>query len=648
MTSAPELAPDPRVERLRALLVADDVGRLEDRVEQLSGELAADVGRLGDEVGGLRGLLGDSDRLIELLTPVILELLGRQIAESQEMVSRTLAPIMDASIRQRVESDREAMTQAIAPVVGDAILDQVRSARAKVVEAIQLVIAEVISREVQRSRAEVAEALSPVIGPAIKDTVRDSQDEMVDALYPVIGNTIARYMTETLKQLVERINEQVQNTMSVDGIKRKLYARMRGISEAELIIRDALGCRVRAAFLIHKASGLPIAEALGEDGEDLDPEMIAGMLTAIREFVADWIARAGSTTELHEIDYGGSKLLIEVAGFGYLALLVEGVPSAHFADKPRAALAQLVLDHSETLEAFDGDPDDVPAEVGEALHGLLGVELPAPREKKPTSLWPFAISMTIVTSLLCWWIAGVVQARWSRAAAVAAVERAIADSPELAVYRVSVASDGERLRLRGAVPSARLAAEAARLAAEAAPQRELDNQLRVAWIAPPPEARANAARSALRLVDALPGVTAEGDVVDGQLVATLTVASPDQAAAARALLEEAAAGLSGSRLTIRQAAAAALSLPFDAGRSELTAEAARALVELAGRLAEDQGLLIVLGGEDRALATRRGQAIRAQLEQAALADARIELTFSARAGAPAATLLVTRAGSGSD
>jgi hypothetical protein len=52
--------------------------------------------------------------------------------------------------------------------------------------------------------------------------------------------------------------------------------------------------------------------------------MIGGMLTAIRSFVNEWISSSGNTSELDEIDYGRSKIMLEVAGYCYLAVVVDG------------------------------------------------------------------------------------------------------------------------------------------------------------------------------------------------------------------------------------------------------------------------------------------------------------------------------------
>ncbi len=75
--------------------------------------------------------------------------------------------------------------------------------------------------------------------------------------------------------------------------------------------------QIRAIFLIHKASGLVISE-VQHDHQYLESEMLAGMLTAVRGFVNDCISQSGDLPlELDSIDYGTSKIVLEVAGYCY-------------------------------------------------------------------------------------------------------------------------------------------------------------------------------------------------------------------------------------------------------------------------------------------------------------------------------------------
>ena len=77
-------------------------------------------------------------------------------------------------------------------------------------------------------------------------------------------------------------------------------------------MQEAIPYEVQAIFLIHKASGLVIGELQPDLAHHLESDLLAGMLTAIRSFATDLIAES---SELDEIDYGESKIILEVAGY---------------------------------------------------------------------------------------------------------------------------------------------------------------------------------------------------------------------------------------------------------------------------------------------------------------------------------------------
>jgi hypothetical protein len=110
---------------------------------------------------------------------------------------------------------------------------------------------------------------------------------------------------------------------------------MQGVSEAELIFKEAMPFTVQAIFLIHKGSGLVISEVQPSDRQRLESEMVAGMLTAIRSFVNDCIAQSGEVSEIDQIEYGNSQITLEVAGYCYLAVVTQGQPPSHSFKKMR-------------------------------------------------------------------------------------------------------------------------------------------------------------------------------------------------------------------------------------------------------------------------------------------------------------------------
>ncbi|MCZ0900610.1 flagellar motor protein MotB, partial [Microcoleus sp. HI-ES] len=196
--------------------------------------------------------------------------------------------------------------------------------------------------QIRLDQESIAQALAPEMGKAITAQIELERDAMVDALYPVIGNTIARYMAEAIKT----INEKVSNALSVEGVQRKIRSKVQGVSEAELILKESVPFTVQAAFLIQKASGLIISEFQNSESYQLESEMVAGMLTAIRSFVNECIVQPGESSELNQIEYGDSKILLEVAGYCYMAVVIKGEPPHSFIKKLRQTVSNLILNYA--------------------------------------------------------------------------------------------------------------------------------------------------------------------------------------------------------------------------------------------------------------------------------------------------------------
>ncbi|AVH73213.1 OmpA family protein [Nostoc sp. 'Lobaria pulmonaria (5183) cyanobiont'] len=389
----------------------------------------------------------DPKELINLLLPWISELLRLKITESREEIVQIIAPIIDQTIRSRTEQDKISMSEAIAPVIPLAISQQI-----------------IIAPE------EVSDAIAPAMGRAIKKQIEIEQNIVVDALYPVIGSTIAKYMAETIRA----INRQVEETLSVEGIKRKIRAKLQGVSEAELILKEALPFTIQAIFLIHKASGLVISNIQHSDVEQLEAEMVAGMLTAIRSFANDCINLSGSITELDAIEYGTSKIILEVAGYCYLAIVVRGEPSKNFIWEMRQVFSAIVKKHGDLIEKFDGDPDSIPLEIYTLLEKLKYTGI---QENNKTKISPLLIlGLTIISTIFIPW--GIWQ---YRSGVVHSIENqtllALTSVPELAVYRLSVQVEHNKLKLTGRLPNQILRQKAEQTVQITSPNWVIDNQI---------------------------------------------------------------------------------------------------------------------------------------------------------------------------
>ncbi len=260
-----------------------------------------------------------------------------------------------------------------------------------------------------QDRDALIATITPVLGDVIRRKIRDSRDEMIETLYPIIGQLIARAVAEAIRDLARVIDSRMQTTLSPALVWRRLRARAAGVPDAALALRDALPFQVGRLFLIHRESGLLLLHLANSSESAADSEIISGMLTAIRDFVADAFGR-GQDGQLDEIQYGNRRILIEASRHAYLAVVVEGIEPAGF----RAAMRERVIGienaYTESLIAYDGNATRFQAATP-ILAPLLaadeaGEPLPAPRLPGSQKRIVGALAAILVLCLLATCVGG--------------------------------------------------------------------------------------------------------------------------------------------------------------------------------------------------------------------------------------------------
>jgi len=514
---------DSAMERLQNLMFGSQMSDI-DQVKNLLAEndlpgVRHLMATIDDKLGKLEHQIYDPQELIQLMLPWIAEILSRKITDSREEVVNAIVPIIDEVIRAKTHENKSAMSAAIAELLPEALAQQIVNSPADIANAIAPEIGLAIKEQIRLDQESIVQALAPEMGKTITAQIKLERDSMVDALYPVIGSTISRYMAEAIKT----INEKVSNAISVEGFGRKIRSQVQGVSEAELILKESVPFTVQAAFLIHKASGLIISEVQNLESYQLESEMVAGMLTAIRSFVNDCIVQSGEVSELNQIEYGDSKIMLEVAGYCYMAVVIKGEPPHSFINKMRRNVSNLILNYGKLIQEFNGDPGTIP----DALHPLVKT-LCDPQHKEKSTKPPIAlagITLAALSLILVPW--GIYQYRSSverrlEANAVAA----LADTPELAVYRLDVAVDGKTLKLTGKLPNQELRAQAEKIVASTAPKLQLDNRIVAVDVPPDPVLTAAEVQRITAVLNQREGVfistrygdrkvTVEGRVIDG-------------------------------------------------------------------------------------------------------------------------------------
>ncbi|MBW4537097.1 MAG: OmpA family protein [Pleurocapsa minor HA4230-MV1] len=407
--------------------------------------------------------------VVNSLIPLIVGLLEFKLDNSRSGIIQTIRPVLDRLIEERTQEDSPKMAAAIARILPAAIEDEIRLNPLAIARAIAPEIALAIREQILLDKDAIPETLGPEMGKAIKAQIESSKDAMVDALYPVIGTTIAKYMVE----VVQDINSKIEKTLTPEGIKRKFRAKLQRVSEAELIFQESVGYRVRAIFLIAKDSGLVIQKIQIPGEKQLDAEMLAGMLTAIRSFANDCIT---SGSELDLIDYGDWQILIEVAGYCYLAVIVAGEPPREFSTKTRRILGEIIIEHDKTIQNFNGNLADVPVAIKTKLEQLTETNSDRPQKSSsPILLWLLIFVLGLI--FIPWGINSYRARIARRLEQFTAVQ--LDAAPELSVYRLEPTVKQGKLIVRGRVPDDYLRDRAQTILQEIANQNklELDNQI---------------------------------------------------------------------------------------------------------------------------------------------------------------------------
>lgn len=255
-----------------------------------------------------------------------------------------------------------------------------------------------IERAQQGSGSEhFASALARPVTQALGAAVRENRQIIIDVLFPVIGPAIRKAIAEALRNLVTDMNSAIESSFTLRGLRWRVEAWRSGVPYAQVVLRHALNYRIDHVFLIERHSGLVLNRESAPHLPELDADAVAGMLTAIGEFVRDSVDRDGAST-LDSARVGEHLLWVIEGPRANLACFIHGVPPA--------ALRAL-LEHR--LEEFHTrmDDDDGGAEASwrrslrpdELMRDARAAESASRASPSP---WPVTLILLVALGLLAW------------------------------------------------------------------------------------------------------------------------------------------------------------------------------------------------------------------------------------------------------
>ena len=210
------------------------------------------------------------------------------------------------------------------------------------------------------------------LGKAIKNQIRDSQDEIIDALYPIIGKLISKFIRTEIERISQRIDQQLQDPFSLKNLKLRIKAFFSGISYEEMLIRETAQSTLEEIFLIRKQDGMLLGHFSLD--EVTHPDMIAGMLTGIKQFIEHAFEK--QSQELNTLEYDKYNISINNFQTFYFAAVIEGPLHAHFEKR----LQSSIYAFSEQNDIFTDQPlnkqitDQISSALKEHFYGFNQVD----------------------------------------------------------------------------------------------------------------------------------------------------------------------------------------------------------------------------------------------------------------------------------
>jgi outer membrane protein OmpA-like peptidoglycan-associated protein len=201
--------------------------------------------------------------------------------------------------------------------------------------------------------------------------------DLFDLITPIIGKIIARKVADALRALVNYINDRLESTMSMRMWKYRFLSLRTGLPIGEIILRESLPCVLDEILIIEKKTSLLLAQGSRLEKSEADRDLVVAMLSAITDFIRTSFDKKNS--ELNEISFGDSKIILFENIYFYSAVVVHGSPDLEFRNSVDSLLSGIHLKYRDALKNFKGSMEGlqgIPVLIDEFIHSSNAVTYP--------------------------------------------------------------------------------------------------------------------------------------------------------------------------------------------------------------------------------------------------------------------------------
>ncbi len=275
-------------------------------------------------------------------------------------------------------------------------LDQAINQPEQLAQKVSVILADAL--ELCRNNDQrLTEIISPIIEQTIHYSIKKNPRPLIEAMYPMIGSVIRRAVSENFKSMLQSFNHSLENIFTFKGISWRIEALLTGRSYAEIVMLKSLAFRVEQVFLIHRGTGLLLAQqsTLGVNDEG---DMISGMLKAIQDFVHDSF-KIKNDEQLETIQVGELSVWIEQGPAALLASVIRGDAPLELRTTFRSSLENIHQHFYNELNQFNGETA-IFEEHRDLLTPCLQYQLKDETHRKPILAW---VMIALILSGIIFW-----------------------------------------------------------------------------------------------------------------------------------------------------------------------------------------------------------------------------------------------------
>lgn len=247
----------------------------------------------------------------------------------------------------------------------------------------------------------LSKSMTGITERSIAASVEENPEALSNALFPIIGSAIRKALEKFLSEFMDTMNRGLEKTFSLKRLKWRYESIKTGTSYLEIVLRETLQYRVEHVFLIHKKTGILIKDLSIEEKESPDSDMVAPMLSAVRDYIKDSMALK-KTEEVDSIKAGVHNIIVEDGPSASLALFVRGNVDMRLRTIMQEVLENIHLRYGATFRSFSGNTKPF-SDVDKLLKRCLVSQDKQGKKNKPvyaiTALSLLFLGILVIASL---------------------------------------------------------------------------------------------------------------------------------------------------------------------------------------------------------------------------------------------------------